>query len=128
MMPLAAADRGRLARILGMLGSSHAGERDAAALAADRLVRGRGLAWQDVLGGGEVPSAGRFQPSPNPSPSPYGDHLADLMACGQRLDLLTAWEREFIASLASRRKISSRQREILAEVAAKVRAAGPRRG
>ncbi len=125
-MPLAAADRGRLARILGMLGSSHAGERDAAALAADRMVRGKGLDWSDVLGS-DGPTAGTFRPS-NPSPNPSGSHLADLMACNQRLELLTTWERQFIANLAQRRTVSGRQREILAEVAAKVRAAGPRRG
>lgn len=39
----------RLTRILGMLGSAHDGERAAAALAADRLVREMGTTWQDLL-------------------------------------------------------------------------------
>lgn len=34
-----------------MFGSSHAGERAAAALAAHRLVEGLGLTWWDVLAG-----------------------------------------------------------------------------
>ena len=43
-------DAQKLARILGMLGSAHAGERDAEALAADQLVRERGLTWPALLG------------------------------------------------------------------------------
>jgi hypothetical protein len=39
----------RLVRILGMLGSDSAGERDAAALAAARMVKEAGLTWYDVL-------------------------------------------------------------------------------
>ena len=42
-------DLTRLIRILGMLGSDHAGERAAAALAADKLVRGSGWSWWDLL-------------------------------------------------------------------------------
>ncbi|KGM34010.1 hypothetical protein [Inquilinus limosus] len=42
-------DLTRLIRILGMLGSDHDGERAAAALAADRLVRGSGWTWWDLL-------------------------------------------------------------------------------
>jgi hypothetical protein len=39
----------RLAKILGLLGSDHSGERDAAAQAAHKLVRGLGLSWADVI-------------------------------------------------------------------------------
>jgi len=38
----------RLSRILGMLGSAHEGERAAAAVAADRIIREMGTTW-DVL-------------------------------------------------------------------------------
>lgn len=114
-MALAPADRARLAGVLALLGSPHAGERDAAALAADRLVRGRGLDWLDVLGA--IPPAAASAHSP-----PVG-HLADLMTCQRRLDLLTAWECAFVVDLADRRKLSERQRDILTKIAAKVRAA-----
>lgn len=46
---LSSADRTKLAKLLGLLGSAHAGERDAAGLAAERLVRGAGLTWRQVL-------------------------------------------------------------------------------
>ena len=32
--------------VLGLLGSDHAGERDAAGLASHRMIRQRGLTWQ----------------------------------------------------------------------------------
>ena len=125
-MSLAPADRSKLARVLGMLGSPHAGERDAAALAADRLVRGRGLNWLDVLGQHVPP------PAANDTASPYGpgaSHLGDLAACGRRPDLLTPWETAFVTGLAAQRNPASRkQRETLAGIAAKVRSAGPRAG
>ena len=44
-----AGDAARLTRVLGMLGSEHAGERAAAALAADRLIKRLGLSWQEIL-------------------------------------------------------------------------------
>jgi hypothetical protein len=49
---LTAADRAKLGAILGRLGSDHAGERDAAALAANRFILARDMTWPDVLAGG----------------------------------------------------------------------------
>jgi hypothetical protein len=42
-------DIDRLTKLLGVLGSEHAGERDAAALAIERLRRSTGLTWADLL-------------------------------------------------------------------------------
>jgi hypothetical protein len=39
----------RLIKLLGMCGSEHAGERAAAALKADTLVKSAGLTWGDVI-------------------------------------------------------------------------------
>jgi hypothetical protein len=39
----------RLAKILGMLGSAHAGERAAAAAKADAIVRAAGVTWRDII-------------------------------------------------------------------------------
>jgi hypothetical protein len=46
---LPAASRTRLAKLLALLGSDHAGERDAAEQAANRLVLKSGLTWEQVL-------------------------------------------------------------------------------
>lgn len=45
----------KLNRILGMLGSDHAGERAAAALAADRLVKSMGTSWWGLIGTDPAP-------------------------------------------------------------------------
>ena len=50
-MSAPALDRERLAKICGLFGSDHAGERAGAAAAADRLVRQAGLRWPDILSG-----------------------------------------------------------------------------
>ena len=46
---LAASDRVHLAKLLGLLDSDHAGERDNAACAAHRLVQQHGITWFDVV-------------------------------------------------------------------------------
>jgi hypothetical protein len=47
---LSRADRARLVKLMGMLGSNQAGERDAAALTIERLRRERELSWAEILG------------------------------------------------------------------------------
>ena len=46
----------RMARILGMLGSDHEGERASAALAAHRLLKASGGSWADLLMPGPGPA------------------------------------------------------------------------
>jgi hypothetical protein len=46
---LTRADRERLAKIAGMLGSAHDGERAAAALKATKLLSGLGLNWPELI-------------------------------------------------------------------------------
>jgi hypothetical protein len=62
------AERQRLAAILGMLGSDHAGERAAAALQAEAFRRKHGLTWPELLA---LPTASH-EPEPQPqwTPSP----------------------------------------------------------
>lgn len=52
------ADLTRLNRILGMLGSDNDGERAAAALAADRLVKKMGTTWWSLLGEPDISPRG----------------------------------------------------------------------
>lgn len=42
--------RARLIALLGMLGSEHAGERDAAALQAEALRKRLGMSWEEMVG------------------------------------------------------------------------------
>jgi hypothetical protein len=47
-LPIPKLELDRLAKLCGMFGSAHAGERAAAAAKADQLVRNLGLTWFDV--------------------------------------------------------------------------------
>jgi hypothetical protein len=47
-------DRRKLAAVLGMLGSEHAGERAAAALQAEAFRRHHNLTWDQLVGGKTV--------------------------------------------------------------------------
>lgn len=127
MMSMSPADLTKLAGVLGMLGSDHAGERDNAARLANRLVRGKGLEWADLLAPSALPQT-VLQPNTT-QPSYYPSHgwQAELHACLSRPDLLSIWEVDFCRTLRDRRlSPTPRQLEKLAEAFAKVRAAKPR--
>jgi hypothetical protein len=96
----------KLARICGMFGSEHDGERASAALKADQLVRGAGLRWNDI-----IPSL----PSPESLPELCGWLLAHREA-------LNDWEFAFVSTI--RAPLSVKQKNKLDQIAAKVRAMG----
>jgi hypothetical protein len=80
----------RLTKILGLLGSSHDGERAAAAAKADALVRGAGLTWRDVV-----------MPSPPIAPQLEGQGSWRVLAaeCHEHQAILPTREREFVGAL-----------------------------
>jgi hypothetical protein len=64
-------ERQRLTAILGMLGSTHAGERAAAALQAEALRRKLGLTWAELLASQEdEPPSPPPPPARTPEPQP----------------------------------------------------------
>jgi hypothetical protein len=95
-------DAQKLAQILGMLGSAHAGERDAAGLAADKFVRDRGLTWPALLGIG--PAAAMSEPT--------DDEM--IRACLDHIRFLDDWSQGFIEDIARRvacgQRLSSKQK------------------
>jgi hypothetical protein len=102
-----------------MFGSDHDGERAAAAAKADKIVRGAGLTWAQIL---TPPQAGgKTYPAGEPGqPSWRGD-----LALAQRhLSICSAWERTFIASIARQRTITAKQWVILGQIAEALRARG----
>ena len=116
MSALAASDRERLARLLGMLGSDHAGERDNAARAAHRLVQQHGITWYDVV-------------VTHPSPDP-GDPGTDLMgadwrrtvaACRRYPHLINPWEAGFLVGLPRFPRLSCKQRSALLKIVVRLR-------
>ena len=121
---LSPADRSKLAAILGMLGSDHAGERSAAALAADKLVRGKGLTWRDLLlaTSAETPPPRRPATPPRRPPTPM--FKAEIDECLRNSAKLTTWETGFISDLLHRPHATQRQLEVLEQILRKVRATG----
>lgn len=64
---MTAAERQRLARILGMLGSEHAGERASAGLQAEAFRKRHGLTWEEMLA---LPPVETIKVTPRPKPAP----------------------------------------------------------
>lgn len=99
----------RLAKLLGMLGSSHDGERASAAKMAHKALTEAGLTWPIVLGleGVYLPDAEKIE------------------ACASWLDQLDDWDRRFIVSLHGQvqqgRSLSDKQVAVLERILAKVK-------
>jgi hypothetical protein len=111
--------RRKLVGLLGMLGSSHAGERDNAAQLATRMVRGAGLAWDQLL---VTRLEARHEP-PRPEPPPVGwRELA--RRCTAYAEWLSAWERDFLGGLSRRTYLSAKQFAALDRIALKLRSQG----
>jgi hypothetical protein len=101
--------RRKLVAVLGRLSSDHAGERDAAALAATRMLKQHGATWDALL----------LQPAPQREPlhSVWRDTCA---ALSKRPNDLRQWERTFVADLPRFHRISTKQRYVLNEIAKRV--------
>ena len=90
MSALAEADTRRLIKVLGMLGSDHAGERAAAGLKAHKLLRDNGATWEGLL---------YFsKPAPEAPPVSGAKHAGELLKCGFAW---SDWESDFLTSLAN---------------------------
>lgn len=106
----------KLAKVCGLLGSDHDGERAAAAAAGTRLLRALGLTWGDL-----------FEPSPAPmavarQASALPPHMALARAALERSALLDEWQRDFLASIAQQwRPLSPKQRASLERILHQVR-------
>jgi hypothetical protein len=115
MAALPTTDRNRLVKLLGLLASDKAGERDAAGLAAVRLLKKHRVSWADLLA---KPPVHR-----EPLQSTWRTTCADLI---ERRSELRPWEQKFLAELPKFRRLSTKQRYVLSEIAERV--LGPRNG
>lgn len=113
---LSASERAKLVGILRRLGSDYGGERAAAALLADRMLRAKGLGWDEVI------AAGR---AVRPSRLVHEAGVDDLRFCARHAGELDEWEVGFIASLGRQRgPLTAKQKVKVAEIATKLRARG----
>jgi len=109
--------RTRLSKIAGRMGSEFDGERAVAAQMATKLLRDAGLTWEDVI-------SAPVRPAPRPPRRHWRGGLvgAALAAqCATFPEALSAWERDFLASVSRRWKLSDKQRRTLNIIAQKVR-------
>jgi hypothetical protein len=103
----------RLAKLCGMFGSDHDGERAAAALKADQLVRAHGLRW------GEVISPVLVKAPSTAWTSTTADNIAFAL---RNIGALSMWERGFLYSVRSKHKLSDKQLAVLEQIVAKAKA------
>ena len=119
MSALAEADRDRLAKLLGLLGSDFDGEVATAGRLADRLVRSAGLTWAAVLAPALPP------PDREPGADPLrGDWRGTATACSRYPHLLDQWEVGFLVGLPRFPRLSTKQTTILIRIVTRLRAAG----
>jgi hypothetical protein len=127
----------RLVKMLGMLGSDHAGERAAAALKATQALKDMGWTWEDVvrnLQGGQEPRKGASRvetPAPDdevvvdafrrrygaPKPGAHVDMCERLVEAHRAQ--LSDWELSFLLSLTAKfkfRELSPAQKDALARI------------
>jgi predicted component of type VI protein secretion system len=110
MSGLPQTQRTKLAKLLAMLGSDHAGERDAAALAAHRLVTQAGITWRQVV---TPPAIEKALPE-------LGTWRTTVNECLAHRGALRAWEVKFLEDLPGFRRLSTKQRYCLKEIADRV--------
>ena len=115
---LSETSRGLLAKICGLFGSDHVGERASAAAKADALARQAGMTWPLVL----APAA--IGPDDSGDSPRATSHRRMAAFCHDNLDYLNEWEREFIRSIRCFRRLSDKQRTVLERVYRKCRDMG----
>ena len=97
---LTAPDRSRLAKVCGLFGSDHAGERASAAQRADRMVRRAGLTWEQILEPAQ-------QRPPRIIPDDHQRRARWIL--DQHADQLTAREYAFLRNVTALARLSAKQ-------------------
>jgi hypothetical protein len=114
--PLDADCADRLCKLLGLCGSSHAGERAAAGLKASELLKSHNLTWRQVIAApAMVPAA------PEPPRRTEPDWRTMTMFCFARREQLCERDRTFVEGMFSQQGApSERQRSWLLDVVARL--------
>jgi hypothetical protein len=108
----------KLAKICGLLGSAHDGERASAAAKADALVRAAGLTWADVI---NVPPIIADAPRIRSWRSTSTDWQKMAAFCHARREQLSQWDREFVRSMLHwHGEPSEKQQDMLASIYARM--------
>jgi hypothetical protein len=103
----------KLAKVCGLLGSDHDGERANAAAQATRLLKEAGLTWEEFVR--------RPCPTPQPPRQPYQqqahDHRARARRALMRAHLLNPWQKDFLSNIAVRHEpLTPKQAGVLRKI------------
>lgn len=98
----------KLARVLGMMGSSSDNEVLIAARTAEAIRRQMGMTWPELLAG---------QRQPERRPPPHDDWRVIVDQCLARPEALGPWEQRFLRSLRAFPRLSPKQAACLARIA-----------
>jgi len=94
---------GKLAKLCGLFGSDHDGERASAAAMADKIIKANGLSWFDVIRPRPLATAGKIR-----------------FALGY-IDVLSRWEHGFLLGIRHKAdRLSDRQLATLDAIVAKI--------
>jgi hypothetical protein len=103
----------RLQKLLSLIGSDIAGERDAAIAAATRLLERHNMRWREVLIVPQAPATPRREPL-------QATWRKTCHRLQERPGYLRPWEKKFVADLPHFSRISTKQRYVLKEIADRV--------
>ena len=110
----------KLAKVCGLLGSDHGGERAAAAAAATRILRDHGTTWADLVRAG----AGALGTTAPARDATLPQEIARHILLG-KLHLLSPWEVQFTQNLARwRGHVTPKQAARLAQLCADLETRG----
>jgi hypothetical protein len=127
MQSLTARELELLVKLCGLFSSHFPDEVAAAAARADKILRERGLTWNDVLRlpiGREIAEAACADGDPFATwPGGWRDACQFVL---RHPELLSKWERTFCAKIEGWHSISPKQRPILRDMLDRVLAAGHR--
>jgi hypothetical protein len=110
---LTADERARLANILGRLGSDHQGERDAAALAAMRFMRQRGIVWPQVIGPVSFSTSTTMTAADDLGTWPRGWRGAAQFCIRNAAGVLTEWEKGFCKNIVAYVGEATEQQQVI---------------
>ncbi len=99
----------KLAKLCGLFGSDHLGERAAAAQMADKIVREHGLTWSAVI-----------SPPPKAISTSSASVEEQIDFALNHEDMLNAWEWGFLNGIRGRQFLTDKQLAKLGKIVAKV--------
>jgi hypothetical protein len=108
-------ERGRLSRLLGMLGSHHDGEVVTAGRMAHSLISASHMTWPELLGVSDAPTPTTREWREPRCKNDILDRCADFA------HVLSPWERQFVLSVAARKRLSAKQAAVIDRILDKVR-------